>query len=144
LIGPYLGFFVGYFEIIGNAAIIGALTLVFGESIVTTLSIPSYYQIFFYPLPYLFAAYLQCKGVKFFGKVMVFIVLYCLLIFAIFIFGSLAHINLQQYNQPLLPTYNKQTIHDYFHYANYGGFFFMGIESLPVISSEAHNVRIVT
>ena len=137
LISPYIGFFVGYFEIINNFATIGALTLVFGSSVATALSLPTYHQLCFYPIPFLFAAYLQCRGSHILGKVSVILVIYSLLLFAIFLFGSFAEINVEKYNVPV----NTGSTNDYFSFFKHSGLFFMGFETLPVISSEAQKVK---
>lgn len=116
--------------------------LSFGASVNTSLGLPESYQLIFCPLPLILTATIHLAGSKRFGHAVIVLTVTALILFTIYVFGSLVHVDRLKYGNNTdahapSATYKMFSI---FQYANFGLSFFLGLESIPVISSEAKKV----
>lgn len=142
IIGPYLGFFVGVFELCCGSLLITAYVVAFSICATSLFGLPLQYQIVFYPFPYLLSVFLQRAGRKRFASVVVGLTSVGLVAFAIYILGGFSQLNQPRYgNHPdAEPDSVNDQIYKIFRNSSYAIFFFWGLETIPVISSEARQV----
>ncbi len=145
LIGPYIGFLVGICEFVGNIVLLGTLSIAFGQSVSTTLGLHDLYILPFFLVPLAIAALLQYTGSKHFGFVVKYLSLLSVVLFAIYVFGSMAHVSFPRYgnNSHGHPSSMTHKINQALSSSNFGCSFFIGMESIPVISSAAKKVFVL-
>lgn len=143
IIGPYLGFFVGVFELCCGSLLITAYVVAFSICLTSLFGLPLQYQIIFYPIPYLLSVILQRGGRKRFATVVIGLTTLRLLALAIYILGGFTQVNQPRYgNHPdAKPDSVNKQIYQLFRNSSYAIFFFWGLETIPVMSSEARQVR---
>lgn len=142
LVGPFAGFLVGIFEFCGNVTLLGIFAIAFGQSLITSLGLHDIFILPFVIIPLGVAAILQYCGTEKFFFVVKLLTVISLVLFAIYVVGGLINISVPRYgNNPNAhspsDTYKLRQV---FQNSNYGAAFFAGIETLPVVSSDAKKV----
>lgn len=142
IIGPYLGFFVGVFEICCGLLLIALYVVAFAFSVNCALGLPDQYQILFYPIPYILNVLLQCWNRRYFSSAVICFTLLGLLSFSIFLFGSFSQLNQTRYgnHSNAHPESTSAQLHSYFRNSSFAIFLYWGIETIPVISNDAAQV----
>jgi ethanolamine permease len=144
LVGPFAGFLVGIFEFCGNVTLLGIFAIAFGQSVISSLGLHDIFILPFVIIPLGAAAILQHCGTEKFFFVVKLLTVISLVLFAIYVVGGLINISVPRYgNNPNArspsDTYKLRQV---FQNSNYGAAFFAGIETLPVVSSDARKPHV--
>lgn len=133
---------MGVFELCCGSLLITAYVVAFSICATSLFGLPLQYQIVFYPFPYLLSVVLQRAGRKRFASVVVGLTSIGLVAFAIYVLGGFSQLNQPRYgNHPdAEPDSVNDQIYKIFRNSSYAIFFFWGLETIPVMSSEARQV----
>jgi ethanolamine permease len=142
-VGPYIGFLVGCFEVFSNLVSTagGALPIAIKISYITG------WDRSYEPL-YLLALYLFMIGWELIGRKYYFAFLKCLAIIIltlviIYLIVSARYINTEQFlpESEVSHTYEKGGIVDLLSIMPYTGFYYFGLDIIPLVCDEVKNVR---